>query len=159
MSDITTKSAWKILLKQIAIAVACGLFISPALAQTFEADSRYQGHTLPQASYAGYQPSIQVFVEQDASGQFHAINAEHARFNRVWMDQDRARVGNDAVKALLKMAVKHLYRLAYQRGGADRFYLPNEEGRISLRGDDGMDLDYRLHLSSNEVMVGFEMNF
>lgn len=159
MSDKTATSAWKSFAQRTAMALACAVIVSPAAAQTFEADSRYQGHTLPQASYAGYQPSIQVFVEQDASGQFHAINAEHARFNRAWMDQDRAKVGNDAIKALLKIAAKHLYRVAYQRGGADRFYLPNEEGRIPLRDDDGVDMDYRLHLSSNEVMVGFEMSF
>lgn len=144
---------------RMALALLCTVIVTPCFAQYFEADLRYQGHTLPQASYAGYQPSIQVFVEQDAAGQFHAINAEHARFNRAWMDQDQAKTGGEALKALCKIAIKHLYRLAYQQGGGDRLYLPNEDGRISLRGDGGLDMDYRVHLSGDEVQLGIELSF
>jgi hypothetical protein len=131
----------------------------PGLAAPISEDANYIGHTLPQEKYQGYQPSMTVFVEQDANGQFHAINTEQARFNRVWMNQDSARTGNDAIKALFKMAVKHLYRSVYRQAGGSKYYVPDEEGRIHLSGRQKTELDYRLRMSSSNVEVSMKYSF
>lgn len=146
-------------IRRLTIALMLCTATISTFASPLTTEASYVGHTLPQSTYQGYQPSMTLFVEQDASGQFHAINAEHARFNRVWMNQDSAKTGNDALKALLKMAVKHLYRSIYRHAGASNYYVPDEEGRIPLNGNQTTQLDYHFRVNSDDITIGMALSF
>ena len=145
--------------KLLLLTLGGTVLVSPAVAEQLPGQG-YNGHTLPQEQYLGYRPSVTLFVEMDIeTGRYQAIDANQAKFDRAWMDQDNAKVGNDAVKALIKVAGKALYRRLYQLGNAKRYHLPDEEGRINLNSDDFYDLDYRLNVSSNSLSVGMVMSF
>lgn len=145
--------------KLLLLTLSGTVLASPAFAEPLPVQS-YNGHTLPQEQYLGYRPSVTLFVEMDIeTGRYQAIDANQAKFNRAWMDQDNAKIGNAAVKALIKVAGKALYRRLYQLGNAERYHLPDEDGRINVNSDDFYELDYRLHVSSDSLSVGMVMNF
>lgn len=115
---------------------------------------------LPQHHKPGYQPSLSFCIERDATtGNFLAVNANQARFNRVWMDQDNAKQGKDAVNALVKMAVKRIYKSFHERSSGAKRFLPNEEGSIAAPNFSKFDTDYRVHVRGDSLTLGVAVAF
>lgn len=116
--------------------------------------------TLPHDQKLGYQPTLSFCIERDTeTGNYQALNANQARFNQVWMDQNNAKQGSDAIHALVKMGIKRLYKSFYARSSGAKRYLPNEEGSIAVPKFSKYETDYRLHLRSDSVALGVAMAF
>ncbi|WP_373082981.1 hypothetical protein [Zhongshania sp.] len=116
--------------------------------------------TLPHHQKLGYQPSLSFYIERDAAtGNFQAVNANHARFNRVWMDQDNAKQGKDAVSALVKMAAKRLYKSFHERSSGAKRFLPDEEGSIAAPNFSKFDTDYKVHVRGDSLSLGVALAF
>ncbi|WP_414729688.1 hypothetical protein [Zhongshania aliphaticivorans] len=116
--------------------------------------------TLPHDQKLGYQPTVRFCVERDKdTGNFQAFNANQARFNRVWMDQDNAKQGSDAIHTLVKMGFKRLYKSFHERSRGAKRFLPNEEGSIAAPSFSQYKTDYIVHLRSDSVTLGVAMAF
>jgi hypothetical protein len=116
--------------------------------------------TLPKDQKIGYRPTLSFCIERDeVTGSFHAYNANQARFNQIWMDQKNAKQGSDAIHALVKMGIKHLYKSFYARSSGAKRFLPNEEGSIAVPKFSKYETDYKLHLRSDSVALGVAMAF
>lgn len=127
-----------------------------------QADQAYSNGgelTLPADYQPGYQPTLRFCIERDATtGDFIALNASEARFNRIWMNQHQAKTGKAAQKELIKLGAKALYRALYTRSSMG--FLPDENGRVHLaKKHSNFAVDYRLHLRSSSVAFGFAVNF
>lgn len=136
----------------------CAL-VSLMLGSTATAQQGGSWLTLPADHQPGYQPTLRYCVELDeVSGNFVAHNANEARFNRIWMNQHQAKTGSAAQKELIKLGAKAIYRLLHQRISLS--YLPDEDGRVQLaHSRQSVDIDYRIHLRSSSLALGFELNF
>ncbi len=139
----------------------CALFALFSVAMSSAVHAQQGGHwlTLPSDHEPGYRPTLRYCVELDeVSGNFVAYNANEARFNRIWMDQHQAKTGSAAQKELLKLGAKALYRMIHRHMSLS--YLPDEEGRVQLAQQrQSVDIDYRVHLRSSSLALGFELNF
>ena len=139
--------------------ISLGLTSGNCFAQLWDAPAP-NDITLPQDQKLGYQPTISFCIERDAAtGNFHAFNANQARFNRVWMDQDNSKHGSDAIHALVKMGIKRLYKSFYARSSGAKHYLPDEEGSIRAPKFSKYETDYKLHLRSDSLTIGLAMAF
>lgn len=116
--------------------------------------------TLPHGQKLGYQPTLSFCIERDnATGNFHAFNANQARFNQIWMDQDNAKQGKDAIRALVKMGIKHLYKSFHERSSGAKRFLPNEDGSIAIPRFSQYETDYSLRVRSDSLTLGVAMTF
>ncbi|WP_269620077.1 hypothetical protein [Zhongshania sp. BJYM1] len=141
------------------ILLSCGLMPCAAFSDTWGRES-VNDITLPLNQKLSYQPTISFCIERDeATGNFQAFNANEARFNRVWMDQNSAKQGNDATKALLKMGLKALYKSFHDRSDGAKRYLPDEEGRVAVSNFDGYKTDYSVHVRSDSLTLGIALAF
>jgi len=145
-------------LKSLA-AIALGLISLTSVAENLGSQPQ-NDITLPHGQKLGYQPTVSFCIERDTvSGNFQAINANQARFNQVWMDQDNGKQGGDAVRALLKMGIKSLYKSFHSRSSGAKRYLPDEEGRIAAPRFTQFETDYTVHLRSDSVTLGVALAF
>ena len=141
------------------ILLSCGLLPCAVYADDWGKESA-NDITLSRHEKLNYHPTITFCIERDEStGKFQAINANQARFNRVWMDQNTAKHGSDATKALLKMAVKAVYKSFHDRSAGAKRYLPDEEGRVSVAGYNQYETDYQIHLGSDSLTLGLAVAF
>lgn len=128
------------------------------------ADSRWSGDagslTLPRNHQPGYQPTIRFCIELDKeSGRYSAHNDIQARFNRIWMNQHKAKTNNDAQAELLKLAVKALYKSFYKRSAGAQRFLPDQDGRIKIQRVSRYQLDYNVRANSDALQLGVDVSF
>lgn len=116
--------------------------------------------TLPQEHKIGYRPSMAFCIEKNATtGNYQAYSSTQARFNQVWMNQDRAKVGNAATKELFKIGVKALYKALHSRLGAVKHYVPNQNGQLATKTTKDYSIDYNLRVNSDTLQLGLAMTF
>ncbi|MDF1691998.1 MAG: hypothetical protein P1U47_06485 [Zhongshania sp.] len=145
-------------IKSLAV-IALGLVSLSSVAENWGSQPQ-NDMTLPHGQKLGYQPTLSFCIERNTiSGNFQAINANQARFNQVWMDQNNAKQGSDAIRALLKMGIKSLYKSFHARSSGAKRYLPDEEGRISTPSFTHYETDYTVHLRSDSLTLGVALAF
>ncbi|MBW2941683.1 hypothetical protein [Zhongshania aquimaris] len=141
------------------ILLGCGLLPCTAFGDNWGKES-VNDITLPRHEKLSYRPTITFCIERDEStGKFQAFNANQARFNRVWMEQNNAKHGSDASKALIKMGIKALYKSFHNRSAGAKRFLPDEEGRVAVSQFTEYDADYKVHLSSDSITLGLALAF
>ena len=147
--------------RQLSHCERCALFVlfSLMICPAVKAQQTGAWLTLPADHQPGYRPTLRYCVELDeVSGNFVAHNANEARFNRIWMNQHQAKTGSAAQKELIQLGAKALYRMIHRRMSLS--YLPDEEGRVQLaQQSQSVNIDYRIHLRSSSLALGFELNF
>lgn len=141
------------------IMLSCGLMPCAAFSDTWGQET-VNDVTVAHSQTLNYRPTISFCIERDeTTGNFQAFNANQARFNRVWMDQNSAKQGSDATKALLKMGLKALYKSFHDRSDGAKRYLPDEEGRLAESNFEGYKTDYSVHVRSDSLTLGFAVAF
>lgn len=139
--------------------LTCGLIPCTAIGGDWDTES-INDITLPKNQQLNYRPTISFCIERDkTTGKFQAFNANQARFNRVWMEQNTAKQGSDATKALIKMGLKALYKSFHERSAGAKRYLPDEEGRVAISSFDRYQTDYRVHVRSDSLTLGVALAF
>lgn len=157
MITITQTAIIPASLQRVILALAATLLCT--LAHAGKSNS-YDGElTLPADHRPGYQPTLRFCIEKDElTGSFIAHSATEARFNRIWMNQHRAKTGNAAKKELIKLGAKALYRAIHKRASMN--FLPDENGRVRVaKSSKNFAVDYNLHLRSSSLAFGVAVNF
>ena len=157
MITITQTAIIPASLQRVILALVATLLCT--LAHAGKSNS-YDGElTLPADHRPGYQPTLRFCIEKDEmTGSFIAHSATEARFNRIWMNQHRAKTGNAAKKELIKLGAKALYRAIHKRASMN--FLPDENGRVRVaKSSKNFAVDYNLHLRSSSLAFGVAVNF
>ncbi|MFT7404560.1 hypothetical protein [Zhongshania sp.] len=141
------------------LLLTCGLIPGTAVGDNWASES-VNDITPPKDEQLTYRPTISFCIERNqTTGQFQAFNANQARFNRIWMDQNTAKRGSDATKTLIKMGLKALYKSFHDRSAGAKRYLPDEEGRVAMSRFDRYQTDYQVHVRSDSLTLGVALAF
>ncbi|CAA0087481.1 Uncharacterised protein [Zhongshania aliphaticivorans] len=144
---------------QYLVLLSLGLASCNAMADAWGKET-VNDITLPRNQKLNYQPTISFCIERNVNtGKFQAFNANQARFNRVWMDQNSAKHGSAATKALVKMGLKALYKSFHGRSSVAKNYLPNENGRVVMSNYSRYKTDYSVQVRSDSLTLGLALAF
>lgn len=139
--------------------LTCGLTPGTAVGDNWATES-VNDITPPKNEQLTYRPTISFCIKRNqTTGQFQAFNANQARFKRIWMDQNIAKQGSDATKALIKMGLKALYKSFHDRSAGAKRYLQDEEGRVATSSFDRYSTDYQVHVRSDSLTLGVALAF